>query len=425
MAKQGTRRHHGHVKEVRPGVWRIRVERGVTLWRGAGDEPTRRAAKARVYSETFEGSRAEAEERADAIWVEMGEDRNIGDRMTLGEYFDELYVPDHLSRRRKKTQSKYTSIFDRYIRPVFGNDWPPDISYRRGQRWIDEVESPAQQREVLLVARAVVHSMEAQLAIREPVVFLNKLELRHKQVHRKDTWTAEDVLEGMRRLRDTRMERLFLVMAGAGTRRSEALALRCPDDFVFEVAGDGAVLARAHIRATYTAEDGLLDLTKTGRDRAITIGEPFSSRLRELMPEEGCTEPILPSLRRRRTKDEMENGLPGGDEFFDGCLVASVTPRTVADIWKKLFDEPRPYQLRTRMKTTKGGPLAGMDFIELESLRHTNETLAVEAGLSSTITSLAHGHSQEISYGHYLGQRGVADANAEAVRRRIEGEVRE
>lgn len=408
--------HHGQLTEVRPGVWKVRVQRGVKAVRGTTGAARPYEGKPRVHYETVEGTREDAQMAADAIWERMGEERTIGDRMSLSRYFDDYYVPDHLRHRAKKTARDYVGVFDRHIRPYFGADWPPDISFRRAQLWLDSLDSPSLQRRVVRIARAIVNAMVAQVGIREPVTFLSRLEYRPLQKRRKPVWDASEVLEAMERLEGDPIERIFLVMAAAGTRKEEALALIAPSDFAFEELPGRGLVGRARISRAYSEDDGLA-LVKTRVERTITIGEPFASRLAGLMPPPDAPEPLFPSSRGSRSSAGEE---VGDDRFFEGCLMPSMLPNSVARAWAKLFREERVWTIRGHVRKTPAGPLCGMRRVEFESLRHANETLAVEGGLPTSLTSLAHGHSREVSYGHYIGERGVADANAEAVRRRLE-----
>lgn len=76
-------------------------------------------------------------------------------------------------------------------------------------------------------------------------------------------------------------------------------------------------------------------------------------------------------------------------------------PDSAPKAWRALFE---------------GGPLDGMPYIELESLRHTHVTLAVAGGASDEANSYAHGRGELVSYSHYLkGGDAVAASVAKAI----------
>ncbi len=416
MGRMSADGHHGSMRPAGKGRWYLYVKRGVRRVKRLDFEATGNDGTPRGYYEVFEGTAEEAQRRRDEIWESMATDVNLGDRMTIGDYWERVFVDEHLVRRSAKTRKAYESYFSRYVLPAFGHRWPPDIRHRELQALVDSVAGPASQRTLVRYLRAFLGYMRADLDIREPMAIDGRIEYSPLQARRKETWSAEDLREAMVALEGNRIERLFLVMAGGGLRREEAIPLVVPDDLRFAADEAGSLVAEVRIWRTFTDEDRLRELTKTRAERYVVIPEPFSSRLLELMPDQ--SEPLFPSTLREKSPDEVD------DRYFDGCTLPTMTPSAVSAYWAKLFRPEGTYKIRSKEHVRPAGPLASLPKIELESLRHTHVTLAHEGGAPMHLSALAHGHSEQVQYGHYLGtgqaSRVVADAVSKVMRGRLE-----
>lgn len=406
MGRKSSDGHHGSMSPAGQNRWKLRVSRGVKRVKRLDGEVTGDDGKPRTHYEVFEGTEEEAQRRRDEIWVKMGEDSNFGDRMTVGDYWERIFVPERLPRRSAKTRKAYESYFRRYVLPAFEDKWPPEIRHRELQALVNAVDSPSAQRTLVRYLRAFLGYMASDLDIREPMPAAGRIEYKPLQAKRKRTWTAEELSEACTRLEGSRIERLFLVMAGGGLRREEALPLVVPDDVSFARDASGSMSVSIRIWRTYTDDDGVRELTKTSVEREVIIGEPFASRLLDLMPE--VPEPIFPSTGPAPVR-------PDDARAFDGCSIPSMSPHAASAHWSKLFEGEIEYRIRSKRKVRPAGLLCGLPRIDLESLRHTHITLAHEGGAPMHLSALAHGHTEKVEYEHYLGTSSAAKLVADAV----------
>ena len=373
---------HGSVRKRREGVYSVRVSHG---YRSDG--------KPRSVSETVYGTEAQAHAHAEQLWVKLGAKINMGDEMSLSNYFDSVYLPTRSAYLTKSTISAYKSTFYNHVAPIFGDRTPSGILHSEIQKWVLSFRSPAMARKSYTCLRFVLRAMfDDGLLDEKPME--RRVRLPYLDRQKKRTWDARTLSAALVALKGDPLEPIALVMSGAGLRREEALALRMPTDFTFSMVSmckdsKQQCVCRVRITKAFTRADGIKD-TKTGQRRIVTIGEPFSLRLKELMPAEEM--PLLVSSKTGK----------------------SVNPSSAPHMWRKLFAEER-----TNKKTGQvyhAGPLAGYSYIEFESLRHTHETLAALGGIDASINSLVHGHSQKVEYDHYLSsQEEAADAVASVV----------
>ena len=209
-----------------------------------------------------------------------------------------------------------------------------------------------------------------------------RIRLPRHAVAPKDLWSPEETRHAIEALRGHQFEAIVLAMAGAGLRREEALALDLPDDFEFsdvlDMQGNSRVYCRFLVRKTWTAGSAQRDDTKTHNVRPVSIGEPFASRLREIVSD---------------GRPKLLMNLKGTEPL---------QPGSVPKAWHRAFDE--------------GEPLHGMRFMELRLLRHFHETLVASAGLSDAVNAKLHGHSAEIMYRNYLS---IAQTEADEAASRI------
>lgn len=342
---------HGYKREVRPGVWYLRVSHG-----------TRRDGSRRQVNETFHGDEAHAQARCDELWMQLGGKPNLGMGVTLDQYFRRVFVPTRSTYLAKKTMARYVQVYEDHIAPTFADEDVSTISRSDVQAWVMSFDSPSTAREAFSRLRAILRAAyDDELLDERPLerrVVLPRFEREHKA-----TWTASEVLEASRRLRGDRFEAMFIVMASTGMRRGEALALEWPDDFSFS--SDGSVVD-VSVTKSLTPIDGM-SYTKTRRSRMVRVVGPMATRLMEVLCDMGPGRVIRPKR--------------GGHEMM---------PRGTTRAWTRLFED--------------GMPLHGMRYIELESLRHTNVTLAVLGGASDTASSIFHGHSERVAYSHYIGR---------------------
>lgn len=370
MAK--TRRPYGSgsIYSVGEGKWRVEAVSG------------RKAdGKHRRVTKVVHGSKADAERELVKLRTEMGARPNMGDCMTLDEYFYGVFLPTRTPLMATRTAKTYESVYRIHIKPAFG-DWDADGIRRSDvQRWVGRLPTPAVADKAFRHLRAILRAMwDDELLDEEPL--RRRVRLPRHQVAPKDVWTEEELAEALTRLHGHQLEALVLVMAGGGLRREEALALDLPDDLHFgTVIGfqDGVehTICRLVVTKAWTEGEPQRDATKTYRARPVTIGEPFSARLLEVVSD-------------------------GRPKLLMGVHGKPLTPGSVGKVWSDAF---------------KTGPLEGMRRVQLKSLRALHETMAARCGIDSARNSDAHGHSREVMYGHYLALASDdADDVAEAIR---------
>lgn len=361
----------GSVRRAGDGRWEVRA----TCGRRSDGRP-------RTVSRTVRGTKADAEMELVRLRAEMGASPVLGDEMTLDEYFYGVFVPSREGGPRA-TLETYLSVYRSHIGPAFGS-WPAS-AIRRGdvQRWARSLPTAATADKAFRHLRAILRAMwDDELLDEKPLE--RRVRLPRGQAAPREVWGAAEVAEAMARLRGHRAEALALAMAGGGLRREEAMALELPGDLAFaDVTGlDGRrrCVCRALVTKAWAAGEPPRGTTKTYRARPVTIGEPFSSRLREA----------------------ASDGRPRLLMRADGS--GPMSPGSVPKLWRSLFRE--------------GGPLEGMRYVEMRTLRHAHETLAARGGLDDARNADLHGHSPDVMRSSYLSFSSAdADAMAEAVRR--------
>ena len=106
------RRRAGSYREVRPGVWQVRASKG------------RRAdGTRRTVSRTVEGTERDAEIEAARLVAEMGNAANLGESITLEQYYWGMFRKSDSNRGRPRsaaTLKQYDSQMVRNILPRIG-----------------------------------------------------------------------------------------------------------------------------------------------------------------------------------------------------------------------------------------------------------------------------------------------------------------
>lgn len=366
---------------------------GDNKWEAVACHGRRSDGKKRTMSRVVYGEQADAEAELVRMRVEMGARPNLGDTMTLDDYFWTIYVPDReesLKRNpnepivSRRTLTDYVNTYRTHIGPAFGS-WPADSIGRAAvRRWVASLPSAATAEKAFRYLRAFLRAMwDDELLDEKPLE--RRVRLPRHQVEPRQVWSQAELDEARERLVGHPLEGLVLVMAGGGLRREEAMALNLPGDLEFVTDPGGHLVCRFTVRRAWVDGDTDLKPTKTYRVRPVTIGEPFAPRLCELTMD-------------GRTRLAMRR---------DGT--APMVPTSVPETWRAAF---RP-----------NGPLHGMRFVELRTLRHLHETIAAAGGFTDSTNANLHGHSQAVMYQNYLTMAASdADRMAEVIRRAFQGD---
>ncbi len=345
----------GSAYERTPGVWEIRKQCG----RLPSGEP-------RIIRETVRGTEAQARAELYAISERMGEVPAEADGMTVETFFRLYFVPGLRKQGRANvTVYGYESTFRSHVLPRWGV--VPLDAVRDGdvRAWAWGIDGAKTARKSVKLLRQVMRAAY-DYGFLEDEPLRRRIPLPSAPRDKPEVWGGREVLEALTRLEAAGSPLLpvFCLMAGAGLRREEAMAVTRADmTYRDSLLMDGSEALTAFVRVdkAYTCKDGLKRTKNPQSVRTAAAGEPFSSALRRSMPDG----PIVAGR--------------------DGALA---NPDEVGRRWTALF--------------APGGALGGMRRIRLMNLRHTNATLMLSSGVDPRLTAKAQGHSSEVEYGYYL-----------------------
>ena len=365
LSHNETRSKLGSKREIRPGVWQIRVSNGTR------EDGTRRVA----YS-TIKGNEVEADAEIVRLANEMGRCLSTGDDMTLDTYFWAYFSPTKHATTTNANANTYDSHYRTHIAPHFGRWSLADIGNIEIQRWINSLP-PQSAPNYVRTLRAILN--QAHFDHMKDDAPMGG-EYRYKMPKgRRNTplpvWGAYEVNQALVALRGDQLYPLWLVMVGCGLSRSEALALDWEGiawSSVLMMDGKQHWVATVTVNSAYTAEDKMKDPKNDRRYRSIPMQPPFSDALHEC----AGTGPICQS--RRHTKDGWK--LSG----------KRLTPSYIPKRWKALFGA--------------GEPLEHLPFVEIGRMRATYSTLMQRAGVDRTIINAMQGRTDNspVLYTNYL-----------------------
>ena len=365
MALSHNRSQLGSKREVRPDVWQIRVSSG-----------TREDGSRRTAYRTVRGNEVMADAAIVQLADEMGRCLSVGDAMTLDTYFWGYFSPMKHATTTNANANTYDSHYRSHIAPHFGQWDLARIGNLEIQRWINQLP-PQSAPNYVRTLRAILNQAHFD-HLKDDAPMGG--EYRYKMPKgRRNTplpvWGAQEVGLAMQRLRGEQLYPLFLVMAGCGLSRSEALALDWEDiswNLVLMMDGKEHWSAMVTVKAAFTAEDGMKGPKNDRRYRSIPMRPPFSDELRDCMG----SGPICQS--RRHTRDGWK--LSG----------KRLTPSYVPKRWKYLFGP--------------GKPLEGLPYVEIGRMRATYSTLMQRAGVDRTIINAMQGRTDNspVLYTNYL-----------------------
>lgn len=357
----------GSKREVRPGVWEIRVASGY-----------REDGRQRTVSRTIEGTERDADREIALLASEMGRSPSMGRASTVSDYWPAFIAQLRAKGVTNATIADYEKSWRLRIEPAFGSLRWSDLAFRDIRAWVLTMTHSQAEHAVRCLRRMI------NCAVDDELVERNVMDHRRIDYPIADVdifedapvmWGAYHVAEAMRRLRDERIEPLWLALVGGGLRPEEGLGLWWSDVSFTDVTlmdGSDGVMAHACVTKAWTEADGL-HRTKNGFSRRLTpIAEPFSSRLAELSLE-GPRVPLWP-----------------------------LYPGSARKEWKTLFEA--------------GGPLAGMPYSRLKDMRSVHETIMQDAGTLDTVNARIHGRSNvQTGYRHYLRPSAALDRAAESM----------
>lgn len=372
----------GHKEEVRPGVWRVAVSCG---YRADGTQR-------RVWR-TVRGTARDADVEMARIAGEMGAEPWLGDRMTLDEYYWGRFSPERHATTTRANAASHDSNYRTHISPDLGGLDVGSITNTRIARWVSSLP-PQSAPNYVRTLRAVMAQAKFDHVISESPMEGYRFRMpRGRSTAPLPVWGVAEVADALSRpaFRSSQLFALWLVMAGGGLSRSEALALDWEGVAWSEAAG-GHWTAVVTIAGACTMRDGMKEPKNDRRYRRVPLAPPFSDALREV----ASSGPICQSVRHA-----TDGQVPTGHRL---------SPGYVPKRWKALF--------------APGAPLEGLPFVPLGRMRATYATMAQAAGLDSTIINRIQGRSpgSQVLEGHYLNpELGTLARAQDAVARGLAG----
>ena len=236
--------------------WRVR-------WR-QGDRHRARVFDRKHDAQSFEAELRRRSQVGTLAMLDSG-------RMTLAEYVSGTWAKAYASNLAPATRTRYGHIYDKHIlselAPLTLREITPEVVARWQADRLGSGGGPVAVREALkLLGSILQRAVEAQHIETNPVRAVRRAPLPHKPEVRP---LAPLVIETMRGASSPRDATLFSVLAYAGLRPGEALALRWGD------VRDKTLLVERAISL------GVEKDTKTAAHRTVRLLAPLSADLRE------------------------------------------------------------------------------------------------------------------------------------------------
>lgn len=362
-----TRRSFGHIQQLGDDRWRV-------YWSGGYHA----SGKRRTRSKTVYGSRMDAERELARAMLDAGIETQFFDSITLAEYWSIDYSRE-IQRLAPKTVDDYTRTWENTLEPLLGHVQMSRITARSARQALLTIDAAGQQRNAFKLLRQMLN-----LAASDGIIEMNPLprQMRLDKMKHRETqvYTAAELPDLLRAIKDTDIEPMVLAQVFGGLRREEACGLRWDDiSFSSVIAVDGN-RTRAVISVTRTAQ-------LIGGDVVIGSGKTDKS-LRDV---------IVSGYAAERLMMIAGVGWLNPSKQDDGCG----NPQTYA----------------SRLKTIQQN--AGLRHVSPTGLRATYSTLHAQLGTPDALVSMMMGHSQlDTRYRHYLGANvDAATAAADALGR--------
>ncbi len=356
--KRTGRPNAGHKKQIRPGKWEVTVTHG-----------TKANGARRQVHRIVNGTEEDADAMIDEIFRQLEVAPCLNTGYTLGDYFEKKFIPNR-SDLSKQTLDTHKAMW-KHVPQEWKDADLVERDHEEVQRWILSL-TPGVATTAMKTFRAVNNAAWYEGYFTEKPY---KAPFRYPRARgrgakkRVTIWNARMVAQAMVILEHEDFYGLFLCAVGAGLRRGEALAMDWDNiEFEPEEYDDrGNVIhwwARLTIDGSVSATEGEKD-TKTDESyRICPLAPVFADRLHRLARESG---PVALSREGGR-----------------------MSLSTVRRRWEGNFKE--------------GGLLAGLPYIPLGRLRHTNSNIMRQAGVEDSAIADYHGHvdPKSVDQRHYL-----------------------
>jgi integrase len=282
---------------------------------------------------------------------------------TLDGYVTSTWGPTHAALLAAKTQKTYGVLYDSHVSPALGAVPLRELNAEMIARWQSDRlaagAGPVAVHQALgLIGNVLQRAVESGRIPANPARLVRKARLPHKAEIRP---LAPAAIEAMRAASTPRDAMLISILAYAGVRPGEALAMQWRD-----VRDHTLLIERA---VSLGAEKG----TKTGQSRAVRLLAPLASDLREWR------------LRSGRPDDR-----------------APVIPSRGGELWGD-----QAYRSWRRQAFARAVRVAGLDHARPYDLRHSFASLLLHEGRSVIYVArqLGHGAGLTLStYGHVIDE---------------------
>ncbi len=345
------RRKLGSITWNDNGGCRIEVERGHT------PDGKRRRLRKRFQNITEE----EAELELLKMSRELGTDDNFDGRTTLHDYFFErfLYAPSVNGKERMpSTKAWYRDALRHNVLEQLGNKPIQRITHTDIVKAIQCSKSPTATKKAL---RAVMlAAYDDGLLDEKP--FQRRIKTTASKREKVMPWTPSEARRALEAFREAPPEyEAWLILGLSGLRKSEALGVRPCDVETLEVVdpetGKTLEAMVIHVRRTYSEANGEREAVKNEASARIV--------------------PVIYSGRKR-----LAAILEGRDP---SARVTHFSENTLNRNWRTLIQD------------------FGLRYIPPKMLRHTSDTIALNAGVALDLNDKMHGRTEHgTTYRHYF-----------------------
>lgn len=340
----------GSVQEVRPGVWRVRVQRG----RRADGSP-------RVVQETYRGTSEGAHARAASIAAALGRSDAYADGLTLSAFYWSVFRDRPSNRgatRAPATLAYYDQQMERNVLPTLGGVEVSRITHEMAAACVNASTSPLNTRRTLSAVMRTAYD----LGVCAENVMARRIPVERRRREQVAPWSAPEVRDALEVAWCAPREiRAYMALGLSGLRKEECLGARARDVGTVSTrswgTGEVSEVMTVAVSWTYTDAGGHVPRAKN------------SHSLR--------TVPVFPPLR----------------DTLAGCL-DGLDPDERVIPWRG--DE-------TTKRWRAWCSSAGLRPIPPDLLRHTSDTLALVSGVAPDLSDKMHGRSEHAStYQNYF-----------------------
>lgn len=350
-------RRQGHLKEVSPGCWHVRL----TVGRDAGGKRVR-------LNKTVRGSKAKAQRYLNAAIRRKDDGLEVVlTKQSLGEWVEE-WLGTWCSSISARTRSDYQRILRRYLPVDLRTRQLPLIRASEVQRFVNELSDPNRTprrlspRTVRMAHGALRACLNRALRLGKIPRNVSMLVELPKNTHKERLCLTQ--AEASRLVYAPYLDKqkhkwnaLFAILVQTGIRPGEALGLQWSDI-------DNGVLRVRRALVVVPGQLPQLSATKTGRARAVPLGTD--------------TREILTAHRLR----QVERKLKLGPNYEDHDLIFANDTGGFADLhniasrcFKPLLED------------------LGLPRIRLYDLRHSSATLMLASGEHPKVVQERLGHA--------------------------------